>query len=198
MKLSRFITITLIALLTLGAMGFASTRSPAMTLHTQKPPVQAASAAPQAAYLANNPGLAAVSAEDPSMGPDTDAIQEQVGDQTEDGRPDGPEVPGTEDTGPDEQNPSYAGSIPLDKTITEGMSETDEAAALAGKASISIDEAKAAALSANPGATVVKAELDDENGSLVYSVELSNGSDVKVDAGNSAVLYTDQGGESEG
>ena len=78
------------------------------------------------------------------------------------------------------------------------MSEAGEAAALAGQAKISVEEAKAAALAANPGATVVKAELDNENGALVYSIELSNGSDVKVDAGNGAILHTETGGDNEG
>ena len=74
----------------------------------------------------------------------------------------------------------------------------DESTALAGQATISSDQAQAAALAANPGATVVKVELDNENGTLVYSVELSNSSDVKVDAGNGAILYTDTGGDNEG
>jgi len=198
MKPSRFFTMILIALMTVGAMGFASTRSLARTLHTYEPQVQATSVAPPAANAVNDPASEAVGVEEPSQSPDNDAIQEQVGDQMEDGQPDGVEAPGTENAGPDEQTPSYAGSISLDQTATEGMSETDEAAALAGQATISVDEAKAAAVAANPGTTVVKAELDNENGSLVYSVELSNGSDVKVDAGNGAILHTDMGGDSEG
>jgi hypothetical protein len=59
-------------------------------------------------------------------------------------------------------------------------------------AAIGAADAEAAALAANPGATVAKTELDDENGCLVYDVELSNGLDVKVDAGNAAILYTEQ------
>jgi uncharacterized membrane protein YkoI len=97
----------------------------------------------------------------------------------------------------DEQNPSYSGSIMVDQSTTDGMSEADEAAILANMATITIDQAKTAALAANPGATVIKAELDNENGVLVYSVELSNGSDVKVDAGNAAVLFTDSGLDNE-
>ncbi len=90
------------------------------------------------------------------------------------------------------QDPSYTGSIAVDEKATDGMSEADEAAALQGQAKISQTDAEAAALAANPGATVVKSELDSENGSLVYSVELSSGVDVKVDAGNSAILATEQ------
>jgi len=117
--------------------------------------------------------------------------------QVQGSQPEGTEPPGS-DTGPDEQSPSYSSSISVDQTTTEGMSEADEAAALAGQAKISIEDAKAAALAANPGTTVVKAELDNENGALVYSVELSNGSDVKVDAGNGAILHTETGGDNEG
>jgi uncharacterized membrane protein YkoI len=39
---------------------------------------------------------------------------------------------------------------------------------------------------------VVKAGLDDENGAIVYSVELSTGADVKVDAQSGAIVGTDQ------
>jgi peptidase YpeB-like protein len=52
---------------------------------------------------------------------------------------------------------------------------------------VTADQAKATALAANPGATVVKAELGDENGVIVYSVELSTGADVKVDAKSGAI-----------
>jgi hypothetical protein len=62
------------------------------------------------------------------------------------------------------------------------------------QATISAADAETAVLAANPGTTVVKTELDDENGCLVYAVELSNGSDVKVDAGNGTILYTEQAG----
>jgi uncharacterized membrane protein YkoI len=78
------------------------------------------------------------------------------------------------------------------------MSETDEAAALQDKATLSAADAETAALVANPGVSVVKTELDNENGALVYSVELSNGSEVKVDAGNGAILFSEAGGDHEG
>jgi len=110
-------------------------------------------------------------------GPDTDAVEEQVGNQTE----------------LDEQQPQYSGSIKVDEAKYEGVSEADEAAALQGSATISAANAEAAALAANPGASVIKTELDNGNGVLVYSVELSNGSEVKVDAGTGKVLYTESG-----
>ncbi|MCL4458774.1 MAG: PepSY domain-containing protein [Chloroflexi bacterium] len=98
----------------------------------------------------------------------------------------------------DEQQPQYTGSIKVNDAQYEGMSEADEAAALQSKATISAANAEAAAVAANPGASVVKTELDNENGVLVYSVELSNGKDVKVDAGTAKVLHTEAGGLDRG
>jgi uncharacterized membrane protein YkoI len=91
----------------------------------------------------------------------------------------------------DERQPQYTGSITVDEAQYEGVSEADEAAVLQTKATITGAQAEAAALAANPGTAVVKAELDNENGVLVYSVELGNGMDVKVDAGNGKVLHTE-------
>ena len=118
----------------------------------------------------------ASSAEDNINGPDLDNVEEQVGDQNE----------------IDEQEPQYVGSIAVDESQYEGLSEADEAAALQAIATVGSAEAEAAALAANPGTSVVKTELDVENGFLVYSVELSNGMDVKVDAGNAEILCTEQ------
>ncbi len=55
-------------------------------------------------------------------------------------------------------------------------------------AKISAQDALTAAQKAYPGIAVKKVELDDENGWLVYSLELRNGSEVLVDAGNGKVL----------
>jgi uncharacterized membrane protein YkoI len=215
MKLNRFTALALIAMLAIGVMGLISTRSLA------KDSTMVVQQAQTTQVVPNNPDASAQQAEDPAIGPDTDTVEEQVGEQVEDGQPDaaeaaegpdtdaveeqvedgqpdGAEVPGAEDAGPDQQDPSYTGSILIDQTATEGMSEADESAALAGQATLTSDQAQVAALAANPGATVVKVELDNENGTLVYSVELSNGSDVKVDAGNGAILHTDTGGDNEG
>jgi len=93
----------------------------------------------------------------------------------------------------DEQQPKYSGSIQIDDSQYQGVSEADEVAALQSKATISAAQAEAAALATNPGTTVAKTELDNENGVLVYSVELSNGKDVKVDAGTEKVLHTESG-----
>jgi hypothetical protein len=79
-----------------------------------------------------------------------------------------------------EQVPSYSCSIRVPEP---------EPADLSTLAKIKADQAMAAAQAAFPGAAVKKVELDNENGSLVYSVVLSNGLDVKVDAGNGSVLH---------
>jgi len=62
-------------------------------------------------------------------------------------------------------------------------------------AKIKADQAMASAQTAFPGAAVKKVELDNENGCLVYSVFLSNGLDVKVDAGNGSVLFHEKAGQ---
>jgi uncharacterized membrane protein YkoI len=78
-----------------------------------------------------------------------------------------------------------------------GKSETDEANELAAQAQITLQEAQSTVLSANPGATIVRAGLENENGSIVYSVILSTGEDVKVDASNGSILSSDQGGDTQ-
>jgi uncharacterized membrane protein YkoI len=70
-----------------------------------------------------------------------------------------------------------------------------EPADLSTLAKIKADQAMAAAQAAFPGAAVKKVELDNENGCLVYSVVLSNGMDVKVDAGNASVLHKEPAGK---
>jgi uncharacterized membrane protein YkoI len=112
-------------------------------------------------------------------GPDLDAVEEEVGDQDA-------------DVDNQEQEPSYIGSILVDESQYDDLSEADEAVALQGMAIISSDKAKAVAEAANSGSTAFEVELDNENGVLVYSVELSNGLEVKVDAGNGAILHTEQ------
>ena len=91
-----------------------------------------------------------------------------------------------------DQSPSYSASITVPEQ--DGVSEQAEAAALAAKATVTPAQATDAALAAVPG-TAGKAELDNENGSLVYSVEVTKAdgtsADVVVDAGNAKVLAKD-------
>jgi hypothetical protein len=66
---------------------------------------------------------------------------------------------------------------------------------LTSLAKIPADQAMAAALGAYPGSRVRALALENENGCLVYSVLLSNGLEVKVDAGNGHILHTEAADE---
>jgi hypothetical protein len=67
MKINRFIAMAAIALMAIGAMGFFSTRTHAQGVNPPAPQVQ---------------GIEAPDNEQASLAPDTDTIDEQVGDQT--------------------------------------------------------------------------------------------------------------------
>ncbi len=100
----------------------------------------------------------------------------------------------------DEQNQSYTSSIqtnnPQDAAEVKGQgNEGAESSSLQSLAKINAEDAKAAALKAVPG-TATKVSLDNENGNVVYSVEVQAAkgiTDVKVDAGNGKVLAQDSG-----
>jgi len=70
---------------------------------------------------------------------------------------------------------------------------------LSSLALITAEQARDAVLAAYPGATVTEVELDNENGCLVYSIELGGDLDVRVDAGNGVILgiESDEDGEHE-
>ena len=98
-----------------------------------------------------------------AVGADTDQVDEQVGDQNAaDDAAEGPEAADGQDAAP------------------------------AGTPSITADQAKAAAEAHLNAGGATKVQLDDENGTLVYSVEIGT-SDVKVDAMTGAVLSVDSG-----
>jgi len=88
------------------------------------------------------------------------------------------------------QEPVYAGSV-QGPAEDESLSETDEATQLELLATITADDAAAAASAAVAG-DVGKVELDNENGAVVYSVEITDSTgaetDVKVDAGDGTIL----------
>jgi uncharacterized membrane protein YkoI len=159
------IAAALIGVFLLGSLALGSVL--AQTQHTSPPT--------QAVAQGQNNG----STEDNVKGLDVDKAEDQVGNQDE----------------VDEQQPQYTGSISVDESQYKGMGEADEAAALQTKATITSAQAEAAALAANPGTTVAKTELGNENGFVVYSVELGNGMDVKVDAGNGKVLHSEPAGD---
>lgn len=81
------------------------------------------------------------------------------------------------------QSPSYDCSIRVPEP---------EPANLAPLAKITADQAIAAAKAAYPGTQVKKVELENENGCLIYEVHLSNGMELKVDAGTGKVVHQEQ------
>ena len=95
--------------------------------------------------------------------------------------------------GADEQDGStYTSSITV-ADLGEAPSGADEQTRLAGLATITADDAGRAALSTRSG-TVSDIHLENENGSVVYSVRVDTGNgtvDVKVDAGTAGVLAVD-------
>lgn len=123
-------------------------------------------------------------------------------------------------TATEEQDPTYVGSVTAPKeagedtgtaegTGSEGSgsegadsttAEADESKALQPLATVTADEATAAALAAVPG-TAGSAELENENGYVVYGVEITatdgTVTDVKVDAGNGKVLAQDTESDTE-
>jgi uncharacterized membrane protein YkoI len=118
----------------------------------------------------------------PTVGPHTDTAEQQ------DGLRDNGHEAETNDEMNDQETADDA-EPPND--------EAGEVATIANKATISAEQARAAALAANPGATVVEVKLDDENGTIIYSVELNTGADVKVDAQSGTIIGTDRPGSDE-
>ncbi len=105
---------------------------------------------------------------------------------------------GTEAHGEGDESPAFTSSI-VDKASgneAEGAEENDaaEAARLEKLATVTPDEAKAAALAAQPG-KASKVELESEDGNVVYDVEVTTPTgtvDLKIDAGNAKVLQTEK------
>jgi uncharacterized membrane protein YkoI len=81
----------------------------------------------------------------------------------------------------------------------EDRSEGAEGERLKSLARITPEQACDAALAQVPG-TVKKVELENEDGNVVYGVEIKTAkgeSDVKVDAGDGRVLHVEQDGEDD-
>ena len=109
--------------------------------------------------------------EDPAKGADVDQVNEQVGDQS------------GVDAGPE-----------LANEPSEVPGKDGQDAAPSGNPAITSDAALKAAQNHLNSSAIGKVTLDDENGKLIYSVDLS-GIDVKVDAMSGLVLSADQAGE---
>lgn len=108
-----------------------------------------------------------------NVGSDTDNVEEQVGDQV------------AQDTTVD------SASEPVEANNSESQD-----AVPTGTPGISADAALQAAQAYLNTTATGTAILDEENGTLVYSVDL-NGSDVKVDAMSGIVLGMDQVGDGQ-
>jgi len=107
------------------------------------------------------------------------------------------------------QEPAYAASIKVtnpqdnlneNEAQEKHENEAQESAAFKAQAKITPEQARAEALKAVNG-EIQKVSLDNENGNLVYSVEVKTAGgtvDVKVDAGDGKVLARDNDQDNEG
>jgi hypothetical protein len=112
-----------------------------------------------------------------------------------------PTAPASSQSG-ETDSPTVKSSITAPNGPDQAGGENDaaESAALAKLAKITPAQAQAAALAAHPG-TAEKVELENDNGSLVYAVAVRTSTgllDVKVDAGNAAVLAVETDNEAGG
>jgi len=73
--------------------------------------------------------------------------------------------------------------------------EADDADVTPDQAGITAEEARAAAEASNPGTKAREVELENENGTPVYEVELDNGLEVIVDATTGKILGTERDDE---
>jgi uncharacterized membrane protein YkoI len=170
MKINRFVALAAIVLLVVGAMGAVAARSFAQTPHPAAQ-VQATEAPDEGKTVAA----------------DTDDVEEQVGDQN------------TADTeAPDDEDTVAADTDDVEEQVgdqNEADTETgdnEQDAVPAGTPAITAEQAQATAEAYLNAGTATQVELDDENGQLVYSVEIG-GTDVKVDAMTGTVLGTETG-----
>ncbi len=65
-------------------------------------------------------------------------------------------------------------------------------ASILAQVKITETQARQIALSANPGTTIKTIVIGDEDGKAIYEVELSNNTEVKIDAVNGATLKADK------
>jgi len=90
----------------------------------------------------------------------------------------------------DQNETAVKGSISVPESTTE-VPDAEESAQLAKLATVDATAAEAAATASVPGSTVIKTDLNDEDGFLVYDVDVKDGAgtvtEVTVDAGNVTV-----------
>jgi uncharacterized membrane protein YkoI len=109
------------------------------------------------------------------------------------------EAKGSEENEAAEANEKNESKDGEDSEEADDKAEGAESERLKSLARITPEQASAAALAQVPG-TVKKVELENEDGNVVYGVEIktANGeSDVKVDAGDGRVLHVEKDGEDD-
>ncbi len=183
MKL-KFIAVTAVAFLLLGAFLAGGISLSLTSAKTTANPSVVQSSQP-------NTGLKPIVQSQPQTSATQPVpAQPQAAEPTEvAGTPEATEVVGANE--PAEANEPAGQSEASKPNEPAGQSEAAEAASLQSQATITQQQAEATALAANPGTTVVKTQLGDENGTVLYSVELSNGNDVKVNAKTGTITATD-------
>ena len=135
--------------------------------------------------------IATIAPAAPAPAADTNAADPAGNEGNEADEPNG----GNDQQDADETAISGSVTAPAESTGTEDHAAED--AALAKLATITPDQASAAALVAVPG-TVGDVKLKDEDGFVVYSVDVTTATgdvEVVVDAGNGAILGQEAGGE---
>jgi len=173
MKINHFFALALIALLVVGAMGIITMRSFAQTAN---PP------AAQSQDCTANQADDATEAKGASA--DTDTIDLQCGDQNEADAGEAVNGPDADNIQDGDQNGADTGKV--------GEAGDGQDAVPAGTPAITADTAKATAEAYLNVGAATQVELDDENGQLVYSVEIG-ATDVKVDAMTGAVIGQENG-----
>jgi uncharacterized membrane protein YkoI len=114
-------------------------------------------------------------------------------------REDSEEAEGAEENEASEANEANESKSGEKGEEAEDKAEGAESERLKSLARITPEQASAAALAQVPG-TVKRVELENEDGNVVYGVEIktANGdSDVKVDAGDGRVLHVEKDGEDD-
>jgi uncharacterized membrane protein YkoI len=155
MKINRFIGLAAIALLVVAAMGFVSMR---VSAQSQNP------FAPAGVGVENDD-----TAEAAETGPDADNVEEQSGQQND-----------ANDQAQDLDNGQVENEA---DGASEAGVEGDVEDAPSGTPSITAEAAQQAAEAYVNGGTATKVELDEENGTLVYSVEIGSGAVLGVESG---------------
>jgi uncharacterized membrane protein YkoI len=205
MKINRFVALAAIALMVVGAMGaislkvFAKAKTAPAAQVSQPPDCsqdQTIDAVVKSATDTENIELQCGDQNSSDGQPNandvyTNTMELQEGDQSsQDGQMSANDVY-TDTTQVQQGDQNAPDALDVNNTETEGTRDAETTTL--GTPAITVEQAQATALAANPGTTVIKTELDDENGQLIYSVELAGGLDVKLDAMTGMILSTESG-----